>query len=180
MVYQGAARVVCGETLQTHDFGGWLHEFHRDAVSRWIRGVAGAIPAPDIIQLTRYDRVPAHEAPFTRRGLFQRDDYTCQYCGRRGGEAALSVDHVVPRSRGGSTTWANCVLACVRCNTRKGSRTPRQVGLRLRAKPKRPRWSPYLSVRPDDWMDCWRRFASPHDLKRLGICDSVTQTPGAT
>jgi len=166
LVYQDAARVVASDSLQTHDFDGWL-DLDEPPTTRWIRGARQPIPAPEIVQLTRYDRVPNHDAPFTRRNLFQRDDFTCQYCGRRGNEDTLSIDHVVPRCRGGRTSWENCVLACVRCNARKGDRTPNEAALHLRRHPRRPRWSPYLNLGLDDWLVSWTRFASPTDLARL-------------
>jgi 5-methylcytosine-specific restriction endonuclease McrA len=104
--------------------------------------------------------VPCHEAPFTRRNLFLRDDFTCQYCGRHCASDHLSIDHVLPRSRGGATNWENCVLACVSCNARKADRTLKEAGLHLLRAPVRPRWSPYLNVRPNQRMESWSRFTA--------------------
>ena len=123
-----------------------------------IRSPRVQIAAPEVILLARYNRVPSHTAPFTRRNLFLRDDFTCQYCGRKSGNDHLSVDHVQPRSRGGATTWENCVLACVGCNARKADQTPKEAGLRLLRAPERPRWTPYLNLRPSQRMDSWEKF----------------------
>jgi 5-methylcytosine-specific restriction endonuclease McrA len=75
------------------------------------------------------------------------------------------VDHVQPRSRGGTTTWENCVLACVGCNARKADRTLKESGLRLLRKPERPRWTPYLNLRPSQRMESWSRF-TPEPKRR--------------
>lgn len=162
MLYQDIAAVVATDTLQVHDFGDWI-ALGEPNVARWIRGPGYAIPAPEVVQLRLYDKVPAHEAPFTRKNLYHRDHFTCQYCGRRGSADRMSIDHVVPKSRGGRTSWENCVLACVRCNARKADRTLHEAGLRLHRKPARPRWSPYLSLAGGDRLPSWRRF-TPDDL----------------
>jgi 5-methylcytosine-specific restriction endonuclease McrA len=157
MVYQDIAAVVAADTLQVHDFEHWV-SLPEPGVTRWIRGAGYVIPAPEVIQLRIYDRVPAHEAPFTRKNLYHRDRFTCQYCGRRGNADRMSIDHVLPKSKGGRTSWENCVLACVRCNARKADRTLHEAGLRLQRKPSRPRWSPYLSLAGGDRLPSWRRF----------------------
>lgn len=157
MVFRESARIVCPESLQTYCFDSWLEVPIQDP-SVAIRSPRVAIAAPEIILLANYNRVPCHVAPFTRRNLFLRDDYTCQYCARRGPSNHLSVDHVRPRSRGGSTSWENCVLACVRCNARKANHTPKEAGLRLLRAPTRPRWTPYLNLRPTQHMESWSRF----------------------
>ncbi len=82
--------------------------------------------------LDSYDRLPSAAVSFSRRNLFKRDHWTCQYCGLQPGGDELTIDHMVPRSQGGTSTWENCVLACVTCNKRKADRTPQQAGLKLR------------------------------------------------
>lgn len=157
LLYQGAARVVAPDTLQVHGFDEWVC-LPDPPSSLWIRGVRFRVPVPEVIHLASYDRIPVYEAPFTRRNLYQRDDYTCQYCGARLSSDRLSIDHVRPRSKGGKTTWDNCVLACVRCNTSKADRTPREARLRLKRTPMRPRWSPYFSVANNRQLPSWGRF----------------------
>jgi 5-methylcytosine-specific restriction endonuclease McrA len=164
MVFRDAARIVCPETLAVYEFVDWIDQ-PIPAQAQTIRSPSVRILAPEVILLSRYNRVPCHEAPFTRRNLFLRDDYTCQYCGKRSGSNLLSVDHVHPRSRGGSTTWENCVLACVGCNARKADQTPKEAGLRLLRKPERPRWTPYLNLRPSQRMDSWAKF-TPESRRR--------------
>ncbi|MGH2724196.1 MAG: HNH endonuclease [Actinomycetota bacterium] len=114
------------------------------------------IPAPSVVRLSYFVKVPYRaRASLTRRAVFARDDWTCQYCGG----AAENVDHVIPRSRGGGHVWENVVAACRRCNSRKENRLPPQAGLSLRRQPFAPKdgfrlslgrlepeWEPYLAV----------------------------------
>ena len=157
MVFRDTARIVCPDSLATYNFDGWV-ELPTFSERTTIRSPSIRLTAPEIILLVRYNRVPTHQAPFTRRNLFLRDDYTCQYCAQRSTADQLSVDHVKPRSHGGSTNWENCVLACVRCNAQKANNTPKQAGLRLLRKPMQPRWSPYLNLRHSQRMESWSRF----------------------
>jgi 5-methylcytosine-specific restriction endonuclease McrA len=92
--------------------------------------------SPTVIRLRQFVRVPFKELPLTRRNVFQRDHHTCQYCGYKGEQ--LSIDHVIPRSRGGQDTWENVITACIRCNVRKGSRTPKEADMPMGSVPRRP------------------------------------------
>lgn len=167
MVFREAARVVCPERLSTFTFAEWLDEPISDPRFA-IRSPSVQLAAPEVVLLVQYDRVPCHEAPFTRRNLFLRDEFTCQYCGKKCNTDHLSVDHVLPRSRGGNTSWENCVLACVGCNARKADRTLKEAGFRLLRQPVRPRWSPYLNLRPSQRMESWSRFAPEHRRRSTG------------
>lgn len=167
MVFRDAARIVEHETMATFSFDEWAQLPARPGRPT-IRSPSLEILAPEVILLQRYDRVPSHQAPFTRRNLFLRDDFTCQYCGKHGTPDRLSIDHVLPRSRGGSTTWENCVLACVGCNARKADRTIKEAGLRLLRPPVRPRWSPYLNLRPHQRLESWQRFAPETRRRNAG------------
>jgi 5-methylcytosine-specific restriction endonuclease McrA len=101
-------------------------------------------PLPTVILLRHYVRIPYKDIPLTRRNLLQRDDHTCQYCGYKGD--GLTLDHVVPRSRGGGDSWENMVAACVRCNVKKGNRTPKEAGMPLVSQPRKPHSSLYFEV----------------------------------
>jgi 5-methylcytosine-specific restriction endonuclease McrA len=101
-------------------------------------------PLPTVIRLRHYVSVPYKEIPLTRRNILHRDGHSCQYCGYTGDE--LTLDHVNPRSRGGVDTWENIVTACVRCNVKKGSRTPHEAYMTLRHQPRRPYSSLYFEV----------------------------------
>lgn len=93
-------------------------------------------PLPTVIRLLHYVRVPYKEMPLTRRNVLHRDDHACQYCGYTGDD--LTLDHVVPRSRGGIDSWENIVTACVHCNVKKGNRTPQEAYMLLQKSPRRP------------------------------------------
>jgi 5-methylcytosine-specific restriction endonuclease McrA len=116
------------------------------------------LPLPAVIRLRQYLRVVPRSVALTRRNLILRDRATCQYCGRRPHLRDITMDHVLPRSRGGPTHWENVVLACGPCNHRKGSRTPLEAGMPLAIKPGRPDFLPTtrraLAVAdpPPEWM----------------------------
>ena len=106
--------------------------------------IYAGFPLPTVIRLRYYVRVPYKEIPLTRRNILHRDSHSCQYCSYAGDD--LTLDHVVPRSRGGGDTWENIVTACVRCNVRKGNRTPREANMLLRQTPRKPHSSLYFEV----------------------------------
>jgi 5-methylcytosine-specific restriction endonuclease McrA len=106
-----------------------------------------------------YDRMPKKEVKFTRHNIFERDKNTCQYCGKVFDRSELNLDHVVPRDRGGPTSWENIVCSCIACNTRKSNRTPFEAGMNLVRKPKRPKWRPFVQVNFTlHRHDSWRHF----------------------
>jgi hypothetical protein len=94
---------------------------------------------PTVIKLTRYNKIPIIKANCNRRNLFKRDQMTCQYCGCKPGSEELTIDHIVPRSQGGETSWLNTALCCMKCNLKKGNRTPAQAGMKLLNKPFQPK-----------------------------------------
>ncbi len=130
-----------------------------------IRSARRAIRVPEVICLMRYDRVPRSAVAFSRRNVAKRDHHTCQYCGGQPGWDQITIDHVVPRSQGGASTWTNCVAACEACNARKADRTPEQAGMPLRKRPTRPDWKP-LYAAPAVRAESWSRFLTPADAKR--------------
>jgi len=138
-VYQGSARFVDPETYATYAFETWRDaaRFAHEAV-RILHGAGWAMAAPEVIVLLRYDGIRRERVRITRRNIYARDENTCQYCGRRFATVDLSLDHVVPRSRGGGAAWENLVVACHRCNRRKDNRTPGEAGMRLIRRPVRP------------------------------------------
>ncbi len=154
LVYQGGARVV-NDRYETFDFWQWRAQLDQPGIE-CIGTTSGPVPIPRVIVLSWYDRMPKRMVRFSRTNIFSRDGFTCQYCGERPPRAQLNLDHVVPRTQNGRTTWENVVCSCVSCNRKKGGRTPEQAGLRLRKQPKRPRWTPLMSlptasVRHSEW-----------------------------
>jgi len=109
-----------------------------------LHSASSTFPWPHVIRLVTYVRVPrAAQRKISRRALFARDDWSCVYCGETGGR--LTLDHVVPRSRGGESVWENVVTSCAPCNLRKGNRTPEEVSMTLRRQPRPP--APVLFIR---------------------------------
>ncbi|MFQ5501374.1 MAG: HNH endonuclease [Phycisphaerae bacterium] len=148
----------------SYDFSEWcdLSELAREFEPQahdWIRTVRFDIAVPRIIRLAFYDRLPRQAVKFNRRNLYARDSNTCQYCGRRFATSELSLDHVIPRSQNGGSTWENIVCACLNCNIRKGGRTPRQAGMTLIRKPTKPRRNPAISIKLlDGRYASWKAF----------------------
>ena len=140
LLYQGVARAI-DEQFRLFDFDSWS-ELAAAAHQDVIRTVTRRIRIPRVIVLLTYEHLPKARVRFSRFNIYARDDSTCQYCGRRLPRSELNLDHVIPRSRGGSTTWENVVCSCVACNLRKGGRSPDEAGMRLRRAPSRPRWTP--------------------------------------
>lgn len=154
LLFKELAEVISVEEghYRAYDFDGWreISELRASLGERndhddWIRAVNFDIQVPRIVRLLRYDRLPRNSVKFNRRNVFLRDEHRCQYCGRRYTSARLSLDHVLPRSRGGPDTWENVVCACLSCNVRKGGRTPTEAGMKLIRPPIKPPRSPLLS-----------------------------------
>ncbi len=154
LVFCDRASFVCPVTFRPYDFPGWTR---RGVVGgRAVHGIALEIEVPEVVVLKGYEKVPSLGVVFNRGNLRKRDENTCQYCGQRTEPARLTIDHVMPLSRGGETSWENCVLACRRCNNRKGSLTPSEARMKLLRRPFQPEWSPRYAVfarrsRPASW-----------------------------
>ncbi len=140
LLYMGVAQAI-DEQFRIFDFASWSQlsaELGQDV----IHTVDRAIRVPRVIILQIYDRIPRSKVRFSRHNIYVRDANTCQYCGRQRARTDLNLDHVVPRSQGGRTTWENVVCCCIDCNLAKGARTPERAGMRLLRTPVRPRWTP--------------------------------------
>lgn len=140
LLYQGVARAI-DEEFKLFDFDSWS-ALAAASEQESVGAVGRRIRIPRVIVLLAYERLPKARVRFSRFNIYARDENTCQYCSRRLPRAELNLDHVVPRSRGGTTSWENVVCSCVPCNLRKGGRTPEEAGMRLRRSPARPRWTP--------------------------------------
>ncbi|MEZ5973777.1 MAG: HNH endonuclease [Planctomycetota bacterium] len=159
MLFTGNARAIQPETFETFAFDTWS-ALAVPPEEPCVRTVSMRIRVPEIVVLTHYGGTPRMVPSFSRRNLFLRDQNTCQYCGRKPGTKELSIDHVLPRSRGGLSTWTNCVLACVECNRRKANRLPEEVGMHLLKKPVTPAWTPIMEVPLVRVRQSWRRFVN--------------------
>lgn len=157
-VYSEAARIVDPADYRQYDWADWTR-LRPDEGDPFIRTRRWQLRVPEVITLTRYDRLPQNAVTFSRRNVFKRDRFTCQYCGRQPGSEELTIDHVVPRAQGGTSTWDNCVLACLDCNARKADRTPQEAGMPLRHVPQRPLWRPLYGAHGVR-IDSWSKFVS--------------------
>jgi 5-methylcytosine-specific restriction endonuclease McrA len=124
-------------------------EFH----DRALRSIAAELPVPSVIRLLNQVRRPVLSRRLSRREVFTRDGFTCQYCGRHA--KVLTLDHVVPRVRKGPSTWENVVTACPACNHRKADRTPEEAGMRLLNHPAPPRANPYAHLMGREFPRQW-------------------------
>jgi 5-methylcytosine-specific restriction endonuclease McrA len=158
----GHAQVVDADADRnffTHDFESWRDLSEREPEDEMVHTISFKIRVPRVIVLLLFDRMPKKEVKFTRANIFERDKCTCQYCGVHFERRDLNLDHVIPRDRGGLTSWENIVCSCIPCNTRKGNRLPHQAGMRLIKKPERPKWRPFLHITFDSKVhESWRHF----------------------
>ena len=123
-----------------------------------IIAASGEWDRPSVILLTRYVRIPgARRMPVSRRGVLRRDLQRCGYCGH----SATTVDHVLPRSRGGADSWENLVACCLRCNNVKGDRTPAEMGWKLRVSPRPPHGSAWLVRGTERHQPAWDEYLAP-------------------
>lgn len=145
LLCRNAAEIISIEDGHYLNYG--LHDWMDVAVlqkefepelHRWIKLPTFEVAVPKIIRLLMYDKFVKPEVRLTRRNLYARDKNKCQYCGNRFSATDLTLDHIVPRVQGGGNSWLNLVCACLRCNTRKGGRTPKQARMQLIRPPYKP------------------------------------------
>jgi hypothetical protein len=147
LVWNDHARIVDPHDFQTYDWSDWTAMAPADG-ELFIQAVTYRLRVPELGKVA-----------FNRRNLFKRDHETCQYCGAQPGLDSLTIDHIMPRSRGGTSTWENCVLACIECNKRKADRTPPEARMKMRSKPTRPKWQPLYATRHAP-VASWAKFIS--------------------
>lgn len=154
MLVKEIAEVVAIEDghYVNYDFETWAEvssfqrEYERDHHD-WVRTTRLVIAVPKIIRVLGFDRFPREQVKLNRRNIYARDGSRCQYCGNRFSTKELTLDHVVPRVQGGENSWTNLVCACVRCNARKGGRTPEQARMKLVRRPAKPKRNPAIAIR---------------------------------
>jgi 5-methylcytosine-specific restriction endonuclease McrA len=132
---------------RAHDLASWMEVSRNHNGPDVVHSVSRRFREPAVIVLRQFDRLPLKEIRFSRQSVFERDRFTCQYCGKGFETSELNLDHVIPRDKGGKTTWENVVCSCIRCNTRKANKLPAQAGMFPLTEPKRPRWRPFFDPR---------------------------------
>lgn len=142
LFYQGLAKAV-DEEFATFDFESWS-ELSLAAHHEKIGMVDRMVRVPRVILLNVYDRMPRRHVRFSRHNIYLRDNNRCQFCGTHFSRPDLNLDHVIPRSKGGKTTWENVVTSCIDCNRKKGGQLPVEAHMKLIRKPVRPSWTPFI------------------------------------
>jgi 5-methylcytosine-specific restriction endonuclease McrA len=142
LLYLGVAKAIDTQ-YRLYEFADWA-ALSASAPHDSINTIDRRIRVPRVVVLSAYEYLPKGRVRFSRLNIYARDHDTCQYCARQLPRSDLNLDHVVPRSQGGKTSWENVVCSCVPCNLRKGGRTPPQAGMKLLKVPMRPRWTPFF------------------------------------
>lgn len=150
------ARIIDPESFMHYDWSDWSEMKPKEGEDTLL-SAHSAFRAPVVIVLTKFNKLPNHKISFSRKMLWRRDDFQCQYCGVKTSE--LTIDHIKPKSKGGLTTWDNCCLACVKCNMKKADRTPEQAGMKFFVpgfKPAKPKYNFFKN----DIIKCktWQQF----------------------
>ena len=162
-IYSGAAKAL-GSDFVAYEWEDWVQTWSDLSIvgkmddEKYISCQRFKILAPEVIILKEYSGKVSREARFSRRNIFIRDNYTCQYCHKKFAAKQLNIDHVIPRSRGGKTTWENVALSCLECNTRKAARTPREAGMKLLKEPVKPKWSALHCQLGPNLPNSWKTF----------------------
>ena len=149
-------------SFQVMDSAAWLEHSAAEEPTEtegYVQTVRLRVRVPKVLLLRGYDKLPVKEVRFSRDNLYERDHYRCQYCGNHFPDHQLNMDHVIPRAKGGRTSWGNIVTSCIPCNTRKADRLPHQASMHLMKKPERPRFRPFISSLIDQTYDAdWEHF----------------------
>lgn len=140
LVYKGAAHALDREFV-SYEYDDWVKASisNMDDYAK-IKTASYQVAVPEIVALTHYDRLPDKEVKYSRENIFKAYKFRCAYCGQTFPLAKLTVDHVIPRSKGGKSVWTNAVPACKVCNNQKADKTPEQAGMPLLLKPVKPKW----------------------------------------
>jgi len=154
-VMRDMASIMCPTSYFLMDLDEWIDRAETD---RFIKTASTPIPAPEVIVLKKYGERPPRKVSFNRPNLYRRDEHTCQYCGEELPPKNLTIDHVLPRSKGGPTTWENTVAACRSCNQRKADKTTDEARMKPRKKPAAPRWTPGVRIPRGEVRASWEPF----------------------
>jgi 5-methylcytosine-specific restriction endonuclease McrA len=156
LFYKGQVRAVDSE-YRTYDFENWM-DIPVQPNDHFVVTPNRNILIPHVVQLLAFDRMPRQEVKFSRGNIYLRDQNRCQYCGKKFPSSELSLDHVVPISRGGKSTWENVVCACLPCNVRKGNKLLHESGMNLIRHPHRPKWHPLHRIQGRAFPEIWKNF----------------------
>lgn len=156
LLYKGNVRAVDGE-YRTYDFENW-QDIPVQPKDEYVSTPSRNILIPHVVQLLRFDKMPRQEVKFSRGNIYLRDQNRCQYCGKKFSASELSLDHVIPISRRGKSTWENVVCACLPCNVKKGNKLLSECWMQLIRQPVRPKWHPLHRLQGRQYPDVWKNF----------------------
>lgn len=159
LLFKENAKIIEPETFETHTLESWADLKLIEGQSN-LSTVGLSFRIPEIISVLKYSKLPIRKTIFSRANIYKRDKFTCQYCGAKPGTPELSVDHIFPKSRGGKSSWTNCVLACIDCNRKKSSKTLKQCGMKLLSDPIIPPWDPIFTFKLWKKPQSWQKFIS--------------------
>lgn len=160
LVSRGSAKIIEPDTYAVHDLQTWedVSKAKDKFSNKFINSACSAFLVPEVILLTAYTGGGDQSVVFSRHNIFKRDKNTCQYCGVKFNSQELTIDHIIPRSRGGISSWTNCVLACVECNQRKDSYTLEEAKMKLLKVPKKPTWKTLMQGYSKTRLESWDKF----------------------
>lgn len=127
-----------------------------EATGEKLHSISQEYDVPSVIRILKYVRLPFALNEVSRKNILIRDNYQCQYCGARG--VPLTIDHIIPKDRGGRDTWENLITACLRCNNKKGNRTPQEASMKLLSKPTRPNRIHQIRFKVSRVFDSWKPY----------------------
>ena len=157
-----SAKALCPDTYESFSIEHWIERSIDRAkklpISKYFKTTRYPVERPEVVILSAYGGIPFTEVNFCRRNLYKRDSYACQYCNISCAPKELTIDHVVPKSRGGKSTWKNCVTSCLSCNNKKSNTPLAKSGLKLFKEPKIPKWQPIAGMIPQKHPDSWFKF----------------------
>jgi 5-methylcytosine-specific restriction endonuclease McrA len=152
------------ERFEGYRFHHWIEQSQNNGYpdDEYVHTPSLRILVPRVIRLLAYDKMPRREWKFNRKNIMLRDNYQCQYCGKKCPVNRLTLDHIIPKSRGGTGNWTNVVTCCTKCNTKKGGRLPHEAGIKLIAKPHEPKFDQALfKLIKDKKYNIWKDFVTP-------------------
>lgn len=171
-VMKNRAKFIDHESFTMYSWEDWIDNFTVSSEKKidgaYIKGVRFNVRMPEVVICTEYDKVPKRDLKLTRKNLLIRDKWKCQYTGKKLKTNESTIDHILPRSRGGGNSWDNLVICDIEVNVRKGSRTPEEAGLKLLSKPKKPRWNPIFFLYQKNIPDAWKKFINFDEINELG------------
>jgi len=173
--FTGSAHFMDEETCSIHTWESWFNQFSisldddpKDFGYEFLKACAAQIRVPEVIVLSKYNKIPKIKIRLTRKNILIRDRFCCQYCNKRLTSQSMTLDHVMPRSRGGKTTWENIVCSCFRCNVKKNNKTPDEARIKLTRIPKAPHWSPFFSFVTNNIPKSWEKFVNTDQWNEIG------------